>query len=389
MAEKRQQLVIHSGAYKTATSAVQMILNRNAEILSREHGLLVPKTFSRPLQGVHEENARSHNQLGHAVNKFRRGEEGAKEQLQQGLAKLAEEMRTSGLPRAVISTEMLTGIDAASATLIQEAMKDFALRVVYSVRRVDEYVESLARQRLKFKNVLRKNNVSGGTPFSGLLSWADVLGDGSIDVLVYGYPSRDEAVFNTLLAIGVEDPAHLVRDNPVLNPSLQADGVLLRRALTRFATAIGHDVVKEGLREDIVKRAYGLESRLEHLKPLPIYDKAERLALFDATLPSHEEIARRFLTLEQSTVFLARSAIESLDESAPAQWSESEILSVVEELANFAVEQLNYIPPSDQTLNQLRKKFRLARRKNTQFQNRIKVLEARLNANILPEEEGT
>jgi hypothetical protein len=180
-----------------------------------------------------------------------------------------------------------------------------------------------------------------------------------------------------------------VRDNPVLNPSLQADGVLLRRALSRFATGIGHDVVKEGLREDIVQRAYGLESRLEYLKPLPIHNKAERLALFDATLPSHEEIARRFLTPEQSAVFLARSAIESLDESAPAQWDVSEILSLVDELANFAVEHLNYIPPSDLTLNQLRKKLRVARRKNAQFQNRIKVLEARLDADILPEEEDT
>jgi hypothetical protein len=284
---------------------------------------------------------------------------------------------------------MLTGIDEASVSLIQEALKEFTLRVVYSVRRVDEYVESLARQRLKFKNVFSKNSLSSGTPFSGLLSWADVLGDGSIDVLVYGHPSRDKAVLNTLLAIGVEDPAYLVRDNPVLNPSLQADGVLLRRALSRFATGIGHDVVKEGLREDIVQRAYGLESRLEHLKPLPIHNKAERLALFDATLPSHEEIARRFLTPEQSAVFLARSAIESLDESAPAQWDVSEILSLVDELANFAVEQLNYIPPSDRTLNLLRKKLRNSRRKNAQFQNRIKVLEARLDADILPEEEDT
>ncbi len=316
-------------------------------MLSREHGLLVPKTFSRPLQGVHEEGARSHNQLGHAVIRLCRGEEGAAEQMQAGLATLAEEIRASGLPRAVISSEMLTAIDEASATVIQKALREFDLRVVYSVRRVDEYLESIARQRLKFKNVLKKNSVSSGTPFSGLLSWAEVLGDGSIDVLVYGYPSRDAAVFNTLLAIGIADPAGLVRDNPVRNPSLHADGVLLRRALTRFATKVGHDVVKGGLREDIVRRAYQLENRLEKLKPLPVYKKAERLALFDATGPVHEEIARRFLTPEQSEVFLARSGIEALDEIAPARWGASEVLSVVDELAAFAVEQLSSISPPD------------------------------------------
>jgi hypothetical protein len=386
MVESRQQLVIHSGAYKTATSAVQMILNKNADMLLREHGILVPRTFSRPLQGVEGEEARSHNQLGHVVNKFRRGEDGAEEKLHAGLARLADEIRASGSPRAVISTEMLTGIDERSAAAIRDSLREFELRVVYSVRRVDEYFESIARQRLKFKNVTQKVKPPCETPFTGLLSWAKVLGDAALNVLVYGHPSRRTAVFDILLAFGIEDTAGLVGDNPVRNPSLQADGLLLRRALTRFATEIGYDVTSSGLREPIVRRAYRLEARLQRPKPLLVYGKAERLAIFDATLPSHEEIARRFLSPEQSEIFLARSAIEALDEWEPARWEASEVLSVVDELANFALEHLSTIGPQDQALDHLRKEFRVARRRNAQLRDRIKQLEAQLGADTPPEE---
>jgi hypothetical protein len=386
MAESRQQLVIHSGAFKTATSAVQMILNKNADMLLREHGILIPRTFSRPLQGVEGEEARSHNQLGHAVNKFRRGEDGAEEKLHAGLARLADEIRASGSPRAVISTEMLTGIDEPSATVIRDSLREFDLRVVYSVRRVDEYVESLARQRLKFKNVTQKVKPPYETPFTGLLSWAKVLGDPAMDVLVYGHPSRKTAVFNILLAIGIEDPAGLVGDNPVRNPSLQADGLLLRRALTRFVTEIGHDVSRSGLREPIVRRAYRLEARLERLKPLLVYGKAERLAIFDATLLSHKEIARRFLSPEQSEIFLARSAIEALDECKVARWEQSEVLSLVDELARFALEHLSTIASRGHALDHLRQEFRVARRRNAQLRARIKELEAQLGADTPPKE---
>jgi phage shock protein A len=119
---------------------------------------------------------------------------------------------------------------------------------------------------------------------------------------------------------------------------------------------------------------------------LLVYGKAERLAIFDATLPSHEEIARRFLSPEQSEIFLARSAIEALDEWEPARWEASEVLSVVDELANFALEHLSTIGPQDQALDHLRKEFRVARRRNAQLRDRIKQLEAQLGADTPPEE---
>jgi hypothetical protein len=389
MVEPRQQLTIHSGAFKTATSAVQTILNKNADVLLREHGILIPQVFSRPLQGVHEEGARSHNQLGHLVQKARASNGGATERLHEGLVMLTEEIRASAAPNAVISSEMLTSIDEVSAGVIRDFLQQFDLRVVYSVRRVDEYIESLARQELKFRNTVQKVTPPYETPFTGLLAWSKVLGDEAMNILVYGYPSRQQAVFNTLRALGIEDPGTLAGGNPVRNPSLQADGLLVRRALARFATEIGHDVSDETLREAIVQRAYRWEAHLDALKPLLVYSKDERLAIFDATLPVHEEIARRFLNEEESDMFLARSEIEALTDQDLASWEATEVLSVVREMADFALKNLEIIAPRGHSIDRLRKEFRIARRRNAQLRDRIKELEAQLGVDSSPDRQNT
>ena len=386
MTEGQPQLVIHSGAFKTATSAVQTILISSAEMLLSEQGILVPHTLSRPLQGVGEAGARSHNMLGHLVKSLRSRDEGAEDRLKTQLAMLAQEIRSSGAQRAVISAELLTNIDETSATVIRDALRGFDLRVVYSVRRVDEYFESLARQQLKLKNVSEKVEPPYRTPFTGLISWANVLGDAAVTALVYGYPSREAAVTNTLSAMGVQDAAGLVGENLVRNPSLQADGVLLRRALTRYAKKAGLDPSSRTLREDIVHRAYRLQDRLDTLKPLHVYSKGERLALFDATLAAHKEIARRFLSPEQSEIFLARKPIEALVDSGTPHWNNAEVMQIVDELGKFVLEHPEAIvPPSDSELEELRKAFRLARRRNARLRDQVTVLEAQLGEKRPPQ----
>lgn len=389
MVEGSQQLVIHSGAFKTATSAVQTILMNNSELLLKEQGILVPHTFSRPLQGVGEEGARSHNQLGHLVKGLRSGEDGAENRLTTELSRLADEIRNSGAQKAVLSAEMLTSIDEASASVIRDGLREFDLRVVYSVRRVDEYVESLARQQLKLKNASARIAPPYATPFGGLFAWARVLGDEAVTVLVYGYPSRVTAVRDTLRAIGVDDTTNLVGEDVVRNPSLHADGVLLRRALTRYTKKVGLDASTRALREDIVRRVYRFEAQLDTLKPLQVYSKEERLAIFDATREEHEAIARRFLSREQQATFLARDAIEALDDSSAPKWDDGEVMQIVDELCKFVLEHpSDNAPISEPELERLRKGFRVARKRNAQFRDRIRELETQLEGETVPQEEN-
>jgi hypothetical protein len=387
MVEGRQQLIIHSGAFKTATSAVQIMLMNNAELLLRKHGVLVPHTLSRPLVGVGTAGARSHNLLGHLVKDFRANRDDVRDRLVSGLASLADEIRDSGAPTAVISAEMLTGIDEASAIVIRDCLRQFDLRIVYSVRRVDEYFESLARQQFKLKSASGKVMPPYTSPFGGLISWANVLGDDAVSVLVYGFPARTTAVRDVFRAMGIDISEGLIGENLVRNPSFHADGVLLRRALTRYTERVGLDASSRSLREDIVRRVYRLEARLDNLKPLQVYSKAERLAIFDATAAAHEDIARRFLSKEQAAVFLARDAIEALDDSEPPHWNDGEVMQIVDELCRFVLEHpRDNAPISESELEQLRKGFRIARKRNAQFRDRIKELEARLGDTGEPQE---
>lgn len=372
------EIVIHSGAFKTATSAVQTLLFTQASRLLREQRVLIPKSLSRPLQGVDDEGARSHNRLGHLVRAFRRGESDAEKALRENLGKLVREIEEHEVDRVIVSTEMLTRIDSLSAQVIAEMLSDFDLRVVYSVRRVDDYLESYARQQLKFKDTFERLDPEDETPFSGLLAWAETLGEQAVTVLVYGHPNRESAVTDTLQAMGVREPEQLVGDNPVRNPSLDANGLMVRRALSRLCTATGRNPADPDVREAIIRMSYAFSGVSGHRRPLNVYSRSERLEVFDATRRAHEEIARRFLDGAQAHAFLDRAAIERMSDTTAPNWSEDEILAMVDVLGEFAVEHLpSVVGPDEAELVRVRRNFRVARRRNQELRQRVQELEAR------------
>jgi hypothetical protein len=138
-----------------------------------------------------------------------------------------------------------------------------------------------------------------------------------------------------------------------------------------------------------VRRVYRLEARLDKPRPLQVYSKEERLAIFDATFEAHEDIAHRFLSPEQAAVFLARDAIEAIEDSGPPHWDDGEVMQIVDELCRFVLEHpRENAPISDSELEHLRKGFRVARKRNAQFRDRIKELQARLGEEGEPQ-EGT
>lgn len=376
------EIVLHAGAFKTATSAVQTALFRHREMLRGEFGIYLPDTFARRLQGVREEDARAHHLLGHAVRRVERGQDDGSG-LRAGLDELAAEVRNSGAPTSIVTTELLTRCGPKACEVIRDALRGFDLRVVYSVRRVDEYLESLAKQELKFNDAVQKTQSLGRTPFSGLMHLGHALGDTCVTTLLYGYPSRSTAVVDTLRALGVGEPERIIEDNPMRNPSLTADSLLLRRALHR-ALPQAVEQRRKGLQSEMVRAAYDFDASLEHSKPLRIYTKAERLALFDQTLDDHRALASRFLDAERTAAFLDRASIEALPDIREPAWSADEVLEFVDATIRFLAERGDSEPRDEGTLAaelaRVRKEFRQARRRNGALRAEIEALERQLAA---------
>lgn len=336
----RQRIVIHSGAYKTATSAVQTTLFANRDQLLSEQGLLVPETYSSRLAGVPDPNASSHNGLGHLVAASRSGADGAEERLRESLVTLAAEVRESGARSAVVSSEMLTGMPTREAAVIRDQLSDFDLRVVYSVRKVDDYLTSVALQRLKLEGDMHRHQPPYVTPFGGLLRWADVLGDDALTVLVYGFPSRSAAVVQTLEALGVDEAEKIVRDNPIHNPTLGGDGYVLRRLLNELTTCATERPLRRPLTEAIVARAYAFDASRANPKPLVAYSTEERLQMLEDTKEVHADIGARFLSPDASAAFLGVDDRDArIEDDVAPTWTVDEVAELADEIVGFLRDQ--------------------------------------------------
>ncbi|HET7717204.1 MAG TPA: hypothetical protein VFK86_16395, partial [Bauldia sp.] len=101
--------VIHGGCYKTATSTIQAVAQKNRERFLGTFGVLYPKTGTRANQGVPDPDSVAHHLLFHAARTAAE-QTGAepKSSFDNLRAKLAAEIQKSGARRVFVSTELLS-----------------------------------------------------------------------------------------------------------------------------------------------------------------------------------------------------------------------------------------------------------------------------------------
>ena len=148
-------VVIHAGCYKTATSTIQAIAQKNRDRFLGDFGVLYPKTGARANQGIPDADSIAHHLLFHAAKASVETSPDASPAPDTAFAlnrsKLAAEARKTGAGRVFISTELLS--------FAPETMKDRFLgyfdglsgdvTVVYAIRRPDEMIDSMNNQMLR------------------------------------------------------------------------------------------------------------------------------------------------------------------------------------------------------------------------------------------------
>ncbi|WP_342594306.1 hypothetical protein AAGT95_14665 [Salinicola lusitanus] len=165
-------IYIHAGAFKTATTSFQLLMNKNKNNLLSENGLLYLNTGLRKNLGSLDEYSMAHHTLFHAS---RAAENGHHLKHQQFKKLIEEEIFEKKPDSVIISTELLT---SANITLMKQFINLFPnknIKIIYAYRRPDLYIDSMNNQLLKQKGDIKQKVAC---PFiSDLKKWAHLVGE--------------------------------------------------------------------------------------------------------------------------------------------------------------------------------------------------------------------
>lgn len=222
--------VLHAGAYKTATSTIQTLMMQHREEIVRRYGLLYPVTGARRNTGSGNPDSMAHHLFFHLLRDD--GSPPDPEKILAQKTRLADEVAAAGVKTVVLCSELFTSAPLPVKRAFVEMLGGAALRVVYSVRRPDDYIESMLNQA--HKNFRTPSNAAGRTlPITrNLEEWSNLLGRDALQVLVFSksdYPGYLSRVFSALGVAG-DDP--LI--DPALhdNPAMTLNGLLMRRMVS-------------------------------------------------------------------------------------------------------------------------------------------------------------
>jgi hypothetical protein len=148
-------VVIHAGCYKTATSTIQAIAQKNRGRLLEDFGVLYPRTGARANQGIPDGDSIAHHLLFHAANAAVESSPDASPAAGAVFAAhrsgLAAEVRKTRAARLFVSTELLSFSSAAVKDRFLGYFDGHSpdVTVVYAIRRPDELIDSMNNQMLR------------------------------------------------------------------------------------------------------------------------------------------------------------------------------------------------------------------------------------------------
>ncbi|MEP7158393.1 MAG: hypothetical protein ABI797_03125 [Chloroflexota bacterium] len=280
------RLVVHIGAAKTGSSAVQDFLVRNVRQLARR-GVLVPGNdlSVKVVDG---------NQNWYFQSLLSTGAPG-EQQVPERLRQLAQHCRKHRLSMIVVSAESLS-TGPASPALFAPLREEFEISVVLYVRRQDEFLlaawsQWFMKTEADFRGWLERATGTRGNWEAVIEPWAEALPGANIRVRVYE-PARltdGDVVTDFMNVLGVG-----------LDGLERPDEERINRSLNEVATqvAMRNPHLFSGRHDrDFTNflRAYGERAATEPVNTGAFLSAAERRALVARYSESNEAVRRRYL----------------------------------------------------------------------------------------------
>lgn len=179
-------LVVHIGAHKTGTTALQSSFAAQDKLL-REHGVLYPRS-----NWFHY----SQHRLAFALKGWADPAKGGIPDFDTEIAALEQEISRAGLPAVFISSEELFSCSPAAVARFAGAVKAHRVSILATVRRPDELMLSIYNQKAKQpgNNFARGLKAFTGDPatlspdmsqYQCLRNWCEGFGAGNVTLMQY------------------------------------------------------------------------------------------------------------------------------------------------------------------------------------------------------------
>ena len=301
VSDAKPRLVLHVGAYKTATSTLQSLFSLHEQEIAAVYGIHYPRTFRRVnmgsiIAGHPRTDFYAHHMIAHLLRRSERRE------LARQFRDMAEGFRASGCRGLVLSTELLSFCPRADKAFILEHLAGFDVRVVYAVRNPVDYVELMNNQTLKAGERLQRPRERAAAPrtipfLESIEDWIALVGAQNMAVLPFASGYFEPFCRRFLAAF--EDPAFTafaMARMPRTNSSISAEGARLRTLFNRFLPRPRHMDRKQ--RHIVTRLIVELDAGLERRTPLVTLDSAEQQTILEANRADINAICGRFLPPE-------------------------------------------------------------------------------------------
>jgi hypothetical protein len=336
-----QTIILHVGAYKTATSAIQSLFTLHDQEIASRFGVLYPKAFRRLNSGVLISDAPrtdsyGHHMLAHMLRN-ERSHATRPEDVDAALAELREEIVRAERPQAFVTTELLSFCPRRFKKRILDALPGFEWRVIYTVRNPVDFVESMNNQLAKSGQEIPPAEGEVGF-LHNIADWIELVGEERVRVPVFsseafrGFLDDFFAVF--------QDPAlaAYARENlPRTNTSVSAEAAEIRLAFDRHLPAPANMSVR--VRHMVTRALAELDERLERRTRLVTLDPEARRGVAERNKAQINEICRRFVEPSLWPLLLGSGDEGEPSPPGPMSFSAADLGAVVDcfaEVLGFA-----------------------------------------------------
>ena len=301
VSDAKPRLVLHVGAFKTATSTLQSLFSLHEQEIAAAYGIHYPKAFRRVNMGsIIADHPRTDSYAHHMIAHLLRRSE--RRELARQFRDMAEAFRASGCRSLLLSTELLSFCPRDDKAFILDHLAGFDVRVVYAVRNPVDYIESMNNQTLKSGERLQRPRERAEAPrtipfLESIEDWIALVGAQNTFVLPFA-SAWFEPFCRRFLAV-FEDPAltaFAIARMPRTNSSISAEGARLRTMFNRYLPRPRHMDRKQ--RHIVTRLIVELDAGLKRRTPLVTVDSAERQTILEANRAGIDAICARFLPPE-------------------------------------------------------------------------------------------
>lgn len=313
----RKKLYMHLGTGKTGTTAIQELLDANADFLAEEHGILYASSGKRGI---------NHHLL---CANFQRTDPNVEQRVRHHLQELAQEIEQTDLHTVVVSSEYFPDVTAEEIESIYLPILSEVAEIhpVLYLRRQDTFLESWYGQIAKAQTAgwaAGIHRLDERLRAAGIFDyldhadrWARHTGDENTHVRPFERRQLvgEDAGYDFLDVLGIEDRTGIVPIPHRSNPSLTRDQLILLQVLQ--AAKIDAAVLKQ--LSDPFPELSDTGSRF-------LLSPEERQQVIDDHDDVNSEVARRFLGREDGRLFLDPGPVEAEKGWEPQDGPSSEVV---------------------------------------------------------------